>query len=112
MRSGSVLTELGKPRLRGVLGTYGCPHPKNPGSRISQRARRCDPGGMFDRDTCLACGEPIAPVLRASGSLRCHDCRDRRAPLRAESAEQARFSAEAGALLRLLPPAPPVLRAA
>jgi hypothetical protein len=68
---------------------------------------------MFDRDTCLACGEPIAPVLRASGSLRCHDCRSRRAPLRAEAAEQARFADEAGALLLLrLPPAPPVRLAA
>ncbi|MGZ4353670.1 MAG: hypothetical protein ACXVZ4_09000, partial [Gaiellaceae bacterium] len=63
---------------------------------------------MFDRDTCLACGEPIAPVLVACGSLRCHDCRARRAPLRAEAAEQARIAAEAGAFLRRLPPAPQV----
>jgi hypothetical protein len=67
---------------------------------------------MFDRDTCLACGEPVAPILLATGSLRCHDCIDRRAPLRSETAEQARFTAEAGALLRLLPPAPELRSAA
>ena len=83
-----------------------------PGSRLPPRVGRCDAGCMFDRDTCLACGELIAPVLGAAGSLRCHDCRDCRAPLRSEAAEQARRSDEVGALIQLLPPALPGLLAA
>jgi hypothetical protein len=31
---------------------------------------------------CLACGNEMAPALREAGSLRCHDCRAVRAPLR------------------------------
>jgi hypothetical protein len=34
--------------------------------------------------TCLACGARIAPALTAGASLRCHDCRDSHAPLRAD----------------------------
>jgi len=33
---------------------------------------------------CLACGGVVEPALKVSGSLRCHDCRDRNAPLRPE----------------------------
>ena len=62
--------------------------------------------------SCAACSIAIpalpaetstAPVLGASESLRCHDSRRRRAPLRPGVVEQARFVAEAGARLRLLP---------
>jgi len=52
---------------------------------------------MIERDTCLACGERLAPVLARAGSLRCHDCRDRRAPLRSELLAQARLRNEARA---------------
>lgn len=34
--------------------------------------------------TCLACGEALAASLVRSASLRCHDCRDNAAPLRAK----------------------------
>jgi len=37
--------------------------------------------------TCLACGGPIASSLAWAGSPRCHDCRDAKAPLRAELVE-------------------------
>jgi hypothetical protein len=33
---------------------------------------------------CLACGGVVEPALKVSGSLRCHDCRDRHEPLRPE----------------------------
>jgi hypothetical protein len=65
------------------------------------RLRPCEPGVMSYRDTCLACGEPLAPILARAGSLRCHDCRARRAPLRAEVVEQARPAAEPGAVVQL-----------
>lgn len=38
---------------------------------------------------CLACGGEIAPCLQRAASLRCHDCRDDRATIRAEFAEAA-----------------------
>jgi hypothetical protein len=34
--------------------------------------------------TCLACGAQMADCLTRTASLRCHDCRDARAPLHAE----------------------------
>jgi hypothetical protein len=37
--------------------------------------------------TCLACGSRMAPSLVLAASLRCHDCRDNHAPLRAELVE-------------------------
>jgi hypothetical protein len=37
--------------------------------------------------TCLACGGRIAPSLTVGASLRCHDCRDGHAPLRADLVE-------------------------
>lgn len=37
--------------------------------------------------TCLACGAGMAPSLVLAASLRCHDCRDADAPLRAELVE-------------------------
>jgi hypothetical protein len=37
--------------------------------------------------TCLSCGTTMAACLRRTGSLRCHDCRDANAPLRAELVE-------------------------
>jgi hypothetical protein len=33
---------------------------------------------------CLACGIPLPAVLRRAAALRCHDCLDDDAPLRAE----------------------------
>lgn len=30
---------------------------------------------------CLACGDPLAPILARLGSLRCHSCRANGAPL-------------------------------
>jgi hypothetical protein len=42
---------------------------------------------------CLACGEVLEPALKVSGSLRCHDCRDRHAPLRPEHVHQERRAA-------------------
>jgi hypothetical protein len=44
---------------------------------------------------CLACGGRIAPVLVRAASPRCIDCRDARAPLRADLVErrQARRTA-------------------
>jgi hypothetical protein len=33
---------------------------------------------------CFACGKAMAPVLWQAGSVRCHDCRAARAPLRAD----------------------------
>lgn len=33
---------------------------------------------------CLACGTALPPALERSASLRCHDCRDADAPIRAE----------------------------
>jgi hypothetical protein len=37
--------------------------------------------------TCMACGGEIAPCLARAGSPRCHDCRDSKAPLRADLVE-------------------------
>jgi len=34
--------------------------------------------------TCMACGRRMAPCLVRAASPRCHDCRDSRAPLRAD----------------------------
>lgn len=42
-------------------------------------------------DKCLACGHTLAPALVVVGSLRCHDCRDERAPLRTELVEAVRM---------------------
>jgi hypothetical protein len=36
---------------------------------------------------CLACGEGMAPCLVRAASPRCHDCRERQAPLRADLVE-------------------------
>jgi hypothetical protein len=36
---------------------------------------------------CLACGAEMAPCLVRAASLRCHDCRERRALLRADLVE-------------------------
>jgi len=33
---------------------------------------------------CLACGDDLSPALARSTSLRCHDCRDAGAPIRAD----------------------------
>jgi hypothetical protein len=33
------------------------------------------PGACHDDRPCERCGSPIAEVLAALGSLRCHDCR-------------------------------------
>jgi hypothetical protein len=43
---------------------------------------------MFDlgRIICLACGCELPDSLRRTASLRCHDCRDLRSPLRMELA--------------------------
>ena len=62
---------------------------------------------MNYRDTCLACGEPMGPALAFAASLRCHDCRACRAPLRAELVEQAHASTVPGALLLQLPAGQP-----
>jgi hypothetical protein len=37
-------------------------------------------GGLI----CLACGAELPEPLRATASLRCHDCRELNAPLRVE----------------------------
>jgi hypothetical protein len=36
---------------------------------------------------CLACGREMAPCLVRAASPRCHDCRERQAPLRADLVE-------------------------
>jgi hypothetical protein len=36
---------------------------------------------------CLACGGEMAPCLVRAASPRCHDCRERKAPLRADLVE-------------------------
>jgi len=36
---------------------------------------------------CLACGTEMAPCLAKAASPRCHDCRERQAPLRADLVE-------------------------
>ena len=58
--------------------------------------------GMTSRNTtCLACGDCIAPSLAVVASLRCHDCRDAHAPLRADLVEPS------GAIVHLARLAPP-----
>ena len=42
-----------------------------------------------DQPLCLACGSVLPPMLRDTGSVRCHDCRDEMAPLRPELVEPA-----------------------
>jgi hypothetical protein len=37
---------------------------------------------------CLACGDTLSPALARSASLRCHDCRDAAAPIRADLLER------------------------
>jgi hypothetical protein len=64
---------------------------------------------MNNRDTCLACGEPLGPTLAFGASLRCHDCRACRAPLQAELVEQARSSTGSGASVLLVPAGRPEL---
>jgi hypothetical protein len=80
---------------------YGQPYRETPESRTVRKPRSCEVEAMSYRDTCLACGEPLGPTLAFAASLRCHDCRACRAPLRAEHVEQARFSAGPGASLQL-----------
>jgi hypothetical protein len=46
-----------------------------------------------EQPKCLACGGVLEPALKVSGSLRCHDCRDRHAPLRPEHVGQQRRAA-------------------
>ncbi|MHB8644086.1 MAG: hypothetical protein ACYDA3_14510 [Gaiellaceae bacterium] len=43
-------------------------------------------GGTIGRADviCLACGEPLPEALARCASLRCADCRDERAPIRAD----------------------------
>jgi hypothetical protein len=53
---------------------------------------------------CLACGGPIAQCLGECGSLRCHDCRAGREPLRADLAALTRAAAGA-----VHPPTDPLL---
>jgi len=36
------------------------------------------------KPVCLACGGPLAALLFFTGSVRCQDCRDAKAPLRVE----------------------------
>jgi hypothetical protein len=36
---------------------------------------------------CLACGEEMAPCLARAASPRCHDCRERQSPVRADLVE-------------------------
>jgi hypothetical protein len=55
--------------------------------------------GVSFRDTCLACGGAMGPALAFAASLRCHDCRACRAPLRADLVEQARSVDAPGAVL-------------
>jgi hypothetical protein len=38
---------------------------------------------------CLGCGGEMAPCLVRAASPRCHDCRERQAPLRADLVEPA-----------------------
>jgi hypothetical protein len=52
--------------------------------------------------TCLACGGRMADCLIRTASPRCHDCRDARAPLRADLVERR------GRHLRLVPQPEPV----
>jgi hypothetical protein len=40
-----------------------------------------------DVSVCLACGCELAPLLIRTGSIRCQDCRDEHAPLRADLVE-------------------------
>jgi hypothetical protein len=47
---------------------------------------------------CLACGEELQPALADAGSLRCQDCRDTHAPLRADFATEQRAAYEAALL--------------
>src|SRR5207237_4346831 len=78
---------------------YGQPNRETPGPRMARQHRTCEVGDMNQRDTCLACGEPLGPALAFGASLRCHDCRACRAPLQAELVEQARHATGPGALL-------------
>ena len=50
--------------------------------RLVRSARRVDE--WKEQPLCLACGCVLPPMLRDTGSVRCHDCRDEMAPLRAE----------------------------
>jgi hypothetical protein len=45
----------------------------------------------------------MGPALTVAASLRCHECRARRAPLQADLVEQARLSTGPGADLLQLP---------
>jgi hypothetical protein len=50
------------------------------------------PGSVEERSdvsVCLACGCELAPLLTCTGSIRCQDCRDEAAPLRADLVEPA-----------------------
>jgi hypothetical protein len=38
--------------------------------------------------TCMACGREMAPCLVRAASPRCHDCRDSKAPLRADLVDE------------------------
>jgi hypothetical protein len=46
---------------------------------------------------CLSCGVELAKPLRRASSLRCHDCREARAPISFELALRAREIREAQA---------------
>jgi hypothetical protein len=57
--------------------------------------------GSTFRETCLACGKPMGPALTFAASLRCHDCRARRAPLRCDLVEHARAVDTSGVVVEL-----------
>jgi hypothetical protein len=42
---------------------------------------------------CFACGGVLPPLLFFTGSVRCQDCRDAKAPLRVELVEPAQLQA-------------------
>jgi len=45
---------------------------------------RSDTTDAGRKSICLACGDALSPALERSASLRCHDCRDACAPIRAD----------------------------
>ena len=49
--------------------------------------------GTPSKHVCLACGGPLAPLLFFTGSVRCQDCRDAKAPLRVELVAAAQLQA-------------------
>jgi hypothetical protein len=91
-RSSLCSNRLSARSTSSTIPTHMPLHEASTPSTPSTPSRKRKRSSMFDveRTICLACGRKLPESLRWMASLRCHDCRDGRAPLRADFARWER----------------------